>query len=150
MDDKMKTVYFSHPISHYDTDIEWDCINTILIMLTPIGEDLSEPHIEIMNPNQKWLSNLYKNRKFKTETNPFGIFEEIAISCDIIVGVTFLDGTLGYGVYSEMRKGLEFDKPVYLIFLNDGIKLFMPVTDLSNYKVHSIEKTREKTERGDM
>jgi hypothetical protein len=145
-----KVVYYAHPLSHYDTDFEWECVETILHMLTPIGEDPTEGYIHIMNPNQRWLSNLYKNRT--NGTDPFEIFREIVRSCNAIVGVTFFDGTLGSGVAEEMREGLRNGIPVYVIFIDDGKKLFMPVSDIAmpGYRILSRVETRKKINDGEM
>lgn len=145
-----KTVYFAHPLSHYDTDFEWECIETIIQMLTPVTEDPTEGYINIMNPNQQWLHNLYVARRESDDDNPFEIFREIAISCDIIVGVTFFDGAIGAGVYEEMRVCSANNKDVYLIFIDDGRKLFIPIINMSNYKVLSIEETHQRKVDGVM
>lgn len=141
---KLTSVYYAHPISHYNTDFEWMCIEIIITMLTKIGEDLSEPSIEIMNPNQKWLSQVYQNRKAEGHEEPFGIFNEVVKGCDVVVGCTFFDGSIGAGVAKELETAQENDKDVYLIYVNGGTKLFMPLLGMSNYKVLTVEETRAK------
>src|SRR5210317_890062 len=149
MDDrKGQVAYFAHPISHYDTDFEWECINIIIEMLTPIGEDPTDGFIHIMNPNQRWLSNLYQRRRADGNEDPFDIFRQIALSCDMIVGVTFYDGTIGAGVGEEMKTCIENGIPTYLIMIHEGKKLFIPVSDMSNYVILSREETRRKIKRG--
>lgn len=150
MDDNRKgeVVYFAHPICHYDRDIEWECINIILEMLTPIGEDPTDGFIHIMNPNQRWLSNLYQRRLAEGEEDPFDIFRQIALSCDMIVGVTFADGTIGAGVGEEMKTCIEKGIPAYLIMLHDKRKLFIPVSNMDNYVILSRDETRKKIKRG--
>lgn len=111
----IKSVYFAHPLTHYDTEFEYECMCTILNLLTPIGEDVQEGSIQLMNPNQKWLATLYENRKKEDHEHPFAIFEEIAASCDIIVGTTFFDGSLGAGVATECKTGRDSDKEVYTL-----------------------------------
>ena len=149
MDDrKGQVVYFAHPICHYDKDIEWECINIIIEMLTPIGEDPSDGFTHIMNPNQRWLSNLYQRRRADGNEDPFDIFRQIALSCDMIVGVTFYDGTIGAGVGEEMKTGIEKGIPTYLIMIHEGMKLFIPVSEMSNYVILSREETRRKIKRG--
>lgn len=145
-----KTVYFAHPITHYNTDFEWECMDVILNMLTPVGEDITEGHVVITNPNQKWISDLYKSRKELGHPNPFGFFEEMAEAHDIIVGCTFFDGSVGSGVAKEMKTGLEKGKDVFMIFVCDGIKLFLPVSNMDLHKVLSLEETREKIKKGMM
>ena len=131
----IKVVYFAHPVIHYNTEFEWECIETIVTMLTPIGEDPREGNIQIMNPNQQWLQNLYQNRKADNHEDPFGIFHEISKSCDIIVGCTFFDGVIGAGIAGEMKIGLENGKDVYLIFIQNNKKLFFPVSNMDNYTI---------------
>lgn len=144
------SVYFSHPITHYNTDFEWECMGTILNLLTPIGEDIQEDKIQLFNPNQKWLSALYEKRKEEGHESPFSIFEEIAAACDIVVGVTFFDGWLGAGVSTECDTGKKNEKDVYMLYLNEGRKLFFPFTDISHYRVLSVDETRERIRNGVM
>lgn len=143
-----RTAYFAHPISHYDDDIEWECIETIITMLTPVGKDVTEGWIHIMNPNQRWLSNLYERRLREMDEDPFDIFRQIAISCDVIVGVSFMDGSIGAGVAEEIKTCLLEGIPAYLIYINNGIKLFLPVSNIDNFKILSREETRAKTKEG--
>ncbi len=157
MDDIInKTVYFAHPISHYNTEFEWEAIEVIIHMLTPIGEDPTEGIIRVMNPNQKWLGGIYKARKEAGDVNPFEIFREIVKACDIVVGVTFFDGALGAGVAEECKIALESGKPVFLLYVHDGdwgegqIKLFIPFTGLGNYRVLTREETRARIDNGEM
>ena len=150
----VKTVYFAHPIAHYDDEIEWTCIEIIMNLLTPNDRDVSDGYIDIMNPNQKWLHNMYVARKEEQcspgDKEPFEIFREIVRACDMVVGVTFFDGTLGAGVAEEMKVGLESGKEVYLIFFNQGIKFFLPVSNLDNYTILSREETRKRIDKGEM
>jgi len=140
-------IYFAHPIAHYNTEFEWECIDLIINALTPIGEDITDGGINIFNPNQKWLSKLYQKRKNK---DGFEIFREIVRCCDSIVGVTFMDGILGAGVAEELDTALAAEIPAYLIFVDNGKKYFMPVSDLKNYKILSIEETRKRIDNGVM
>jgi len=142
--DDIKTIYFSHPKVHYNEDIEMDCIVIIGIMID------ADEDIEIMNPNQKWLSDLYMERKKAGDKNPFEIFREIARSCDIIVGVTYTDGVIGAGVHEELEEGLKAGKDVYLIYMNKYIKLFLPYASQNIYKVLSIAETSKRNKEGKM
>jgi hypothetical protein len=142
MDDRIRKVYFAHPLVHYDEEIETECIFSILTML---GED-----IEIFNPNQSWLSDLYKARKKAGDEDPFEIFREIARVHDIIVGSTFLDGIIGAGVAEELMEGIRNGKDCYLIYIHKGVKLFLPFTSLDNYKTLDIGQTRKRTKLGEL
>ena len=150
MKDLKKCVYYAHPMAHYDTELEWECIETIMYMLSPIGKEPTiKDGLTLMNPNQKWLANMYQNRKGDNKVYSFAVFTEIVLACDIVVGVTFLDGTLGAGVGQEMKVAIENDIPTYILFLDNGIKLFMPCLDIDNYKVLSIEETRKRIDIGE-
>jgi len=142
MDDKIKTVYFAHPKVHYDEDIEIECIISIVSML---GEE-----IDIFNPNQKWLGDVYMARKEAGDENAFEIFREIARAHDIIVGATFMDGIIGAGVAEELVEGVKNGKDCYLIYINKGIKLFLPFSTLNHYTVLNIEQTRKRTKLGEL
>lgn len=145
MDAEMKSVYFAHPVTHYDQPIELDEINVIISML---GDEMAS-NIEIMNPNQKWLGQAYQNRKNNDHPDVFGLFTEIARACDICVGATFLDGALGAGVAKEMISCLENDQPVYLIFYADNnVRFFYPVASLDNYMILTVEETRTRIKEG--
>lgn len=150
----MKTVYFAHPVSHYDMDLERECIDVIYTMLSDCKNENSFLNrtlvdVEIFNPNQQWLQNLYKNRKRKGHKDPFSIFTEIANACDITVGVAFIDGTVGAGVAKEVDSAVQKGKDVYMIYFEpDGRKLFSKFEDIKNFRVLSIEETREKIKNG--
>jgi hypothetical protein len=146
-----QTVYFAHPKVHYDTDFEIDCIAIIMDMLTPIGTDIMDSNIELFNPNQKILSDIYKARKEAGDEDPFALFREIARVADIVVGVTFFDGSIGAGVAEELDAARKEDKETYLIHITSrGTKVFMPFISLDHFTVLSIEETRKRTLKGDM
>lgn len=142
MDDRVRTVYFAHPKVHYDEDIEEECIFSIIAML---GQDIA-----IFNPNLQWLNDLYVARKKAGDEDPFEIFREIARAHDIIVGATFMDGVIGAGVAAELMEGMKNGKDCYLIYINKGIKFFLPVTSLDNYQVLDIPHTIKRTKLGEL
>lgn len=146
----MKSVYFAHPKAHYDTDFEIECIEVILHMLIPIGSNILEKKIEIFNPNQKILSKMYKERKDSGDSDPFELFREIARAADIVVGVTFFDGSIGAGVAEELIECLNNGKEAYLIFVDNGTKMFIPFINQNHYNILSIKETRERMNRGEM
>jgi hypothetical protein len=143
-----KGIFFSHPVTHYDTEFELECVGVIANMMVPIGEDPLDGSIRIFNPNQKWLSNLYQRKK-KEGDNPFTVFTDIAISCDVIVGVSFFDGTIGAGVAGELNACVNEGIPAFLIKIEDGVKTFIPYKK-EDHRILTIEETRQKTKRGEM
>lgn len=146
----MKSVYFAHPLTHYNTNIEYDCIEIMFYMLVPVGENLEEYMMEIMNPNQEWLARLYESRKKLGDGNAFEIFKEIVRSCDIVVGSSCLDGSISAGVAEEMNEGLKCGKEVFLILFDKGRKMFLPYMGSGIYNVLSIEETRNRIKEGVM
>lgn len=146
----IKTVYFAHPKAHYDTEFEMECVGLIFDMLIPIGSDVMDEHIQIFNPNQKILSAIYKARKEAGDRDPFALFREYARAADIVVGVSFFDGTIGAGVAEELTEALENDKEVYIIYVSNMRKVFMPVVSMTHYKTLSIAETRDKTMKEEM
>ena len=145
-----KTVYFAHPKAHYDTDFEIECIDVIINMLVPIGANPMEGHIEIFNPNQKIMGDVYKARKLAGDTNPFEFFREFARAADIVVGVTFFDGSIGAGVDEELTEAFNNGKETYLIYVSNGTKVFIPFISRTHYNILSIEETRARTIKGEM
>ena len=148
--DNIKTVYFAHPKVHYNTEIEIECLDVIITMLNPAGSDITEGRIDITNPNQKWIGDLYQIKKDTGDPDPFQLFRDIAKAHDIVVGATFLDGTLGAGVAEECKEAYDNGKEVYLIMFHEGMKLFLPFTGFAGHVVLSIEETREKIKKGEL
>lgn len=145
----MKDIYFAHPKLHYNTDIEMKSLNALANMLTFTGLEIQD--MRILNPNQDWLGKIYEERKAKGDPVPFEIFREVARSCDIVVGVTFLDGVLGSGVAEEMRTAIDNNQDTYILYLSNEEVIFKKVTSLQEeYHVLTINETRERNEQGVM
>ena len=147
---KMKTVYFAHPLSHYDEDIEYKCME---IIMTSFMNDEDEEQLYIFNPNDPVIDRLYKKRREDSHgPDPFSIFTELARACDYIVGACFTDGAIGYGVATELQVQIDDGKQVYLIFFDDefeGQKRFiMPVSSLSSFRVLNREETHQRNADG--
>ena len=138
-----KLVYFAHPVTHYNTKCENDCIREILIEAPNfIGKD-----IELFNPNQIWLDRIYTKRKNNRHEDPFGIFTEITSICDGCIGVTFIDGKMGAGVFRECMKSYQEMKPTYIMNLKEGFKI---VSFSPSWESLSINETRERIKRKEM
>jgi len=107
-------IYFAHPITHYGTELEKLMLNAI---------ETKFPESEIFNPNAEWLQRVYAARKAaKMESGDcFRIFTEIAEVCDSVVGNTFLNRTLGCGIFGEMVKASEAGKEIHLIECSEQI-----------------------------
>jgi hypothetical protein len=132
-----KLVYFAHPLTHYNTEMELKCERRIRDNFN---------YVEIFNPNQKWLQRVYNNRKKNGHKKPFDIFEELSEACDITVGVTFIDGVLGAGVAKECTRAYTTGKEVFILFPSTmemiGFNARLPSL--------SIEETRERIKRKEL
>ena len=137
---KKYTIYFAHPMSHYNTTFEHACIRAIESHFFTV-------EFEIMNPNRKWLSNLYLNRLASGDKDSFEIFREIVRSCDATVGAKFWDGSLGAGVAEECHTAKQANKQVLLL---DNKFNFSDFQSLDDYTVLSIPETRQRREEGIM
>lgn len=145
----MKLVYFAHPLSHYDTDFEYSCLEKINNELP----DYICSSIEIFNPNQKWLDRLYTKRKEDEHGNPFSIFTEITSICDVCIGVTFNDGKIGSGVFKECETSFHKKKEVYLMVGKD--LTIVDFTHPNDYRkklgiVLSIKETVDRIKKKEM
>lgn len=132
---KMKYVYFAHPLTHYYTELELKCERRIRDYIN---------NAKVVNPNQKWISNIYLNRKANGCSDPFAIFKEMVDACDIVVGVTFMDGILGAGVHTECMRGYATGKKVFIL-KPDTLKFF-PFNTM--WESLSIKETKENTKLG--
>lgn len=149
----MKTLYFAHPMSHYNEDIEYECMELIMHSFMPkLTPDDTEGDIYLFNPNDPVLDKLYNNRFENNHEDPFSIFKEIVAACDYAVGVCYTDGAIGCGVAAELQVHIDAGKTVYLIFFdpefNDRKKFIMPVSSLENFRVLNRDETRQRTEEG--
>lgn len=129
----MKNLYFGHPLSVFDTDIESELIDTI---------ESTFPEYTIENPNQPHHKENYE--KWEEEgTGMDYYFEEVLPAMDAGVFLPFEDGTYGAGTAAEARFLADRERPVYEIDYSGEI------TDLSidEMDVLSVEATRERLNR---
>lgn len=139
-----KLVYFAHPRSHYGKRVESSCGEKIRIE----GQHhFQADEIEVFNPNQEWLSRVYKKRKEEEYEKPFDVFLEIVQVCDGVAGVTFGDGKIGAGVYTELMEAYNYGKPTFIL---TGASKFFVRFDPENHHgklALTIEETRERLEK---
>jgi hypothetical protein len=150
MENEKLLIYFAHPKTHYNTELEdncWDFIATCF--------DIYEHDSEIFNPNQLFIDKHMTRLKEEGDENYFQIFRDIVRSCDITVGTCFTDNVLGAGVKEEMETSLSFNKPTFLVTFHDLgdyiVKGMKQVTSLKQLKVIpflTIEETRERINAG--
>jgi hypothetical protein len=94
IDGRLPKLYFGHPINVYNTDLEKELLQKILIEFA--GWVLE-------NPNQPHHDQAYMDRK-KAGQNPMDyFFDEILPSCDGGVFMPFRDGKFGAGVAGEAK-----------------------------------------------
>lgn len=132
---KVLVVYFAHAVSHYDTDLEERCIDTIESHLINDYSPNNDKYL-VINPNNQLFQNIYYNRKVNNHPDRFSFFTEVVGGCDVVFGSTFLDGYIGKGVVAEMKTALELEKEVFLIDLS--IRFFPAIL------IHSVTAFEQK------
>lgn len=132
-------IYFAHPINSYDTPLE-------ITLLGAIYKHFSGM-ISVVNPSdrihQQKISALkeeYAERSIASK-KIMEYFFEVTSMCQGGVGLAFPDGTLGAGVYSELKRLAEHKHPIWLI-TEDGV--MSPVTDIAHAPHLSIDDTRAR------
>jgi len=88
----MKKLYFAHPVNTYGQPIESDLVEFIR---------LSFQDWDIENPNQKKHQDGYADFKKRTGNGMNYFFDEVLPSMDGVIGMPFLDGKIGAGVFGE-------------------------------------------------
>jgi len=100
-------IYYAHHIWKYNTKIEEYELEIIKEYF---------PQCKIINPNkavnQSLLESEIMNECFNCVNN-----------CDAVV-FSSMDGVIGKGVYSEVNRALEQEKPAYYLFHNKITQLF--------------------------
>ena len=84
---KIKKIYYAHPISLYDTPQEERDVATLKYLW---------PEASIYNPNSKLDTAKYKEHGFEW-------FLDRVSDCDLIVFRSFPDGRIGSGVWKEIN-----------------------------------------------
>lgn len=92
-----KRVYFAHPMSTYNTDLEQKCLERI---------HKKFPDYEIVNPNGR----VHQEACRLTSMEYFKLLVDY---CDVVVALPYADGKYGAGVAYEMQMAFQRRKPVY-------------------------------------
>lgn len=139
---KKVVVYFAHPMSHYDKEIETDCEEFIYSAFGQYSEE-SKLDVELVNPNNIFVQRHIDRLKSEGIEDYFDYFREMVKSCDIIVMTTFLDGEIGTGVAEEGTVAAKQGKKVFLLYFDeDNIKMFERVDPID---LDELILTREET-----
>lgn len=151
-----KLVYFAHPKSHYNTELEADCLEFIWATLGGGYDNVNDVEIEIFNPNQKMVDRVFqaKLKRLKNTSldlhdvfDPFDFFREFARASDYVVMTSFLDGAIGSGVGDEGHEAFKAGVPVFLLTFVDldghNIKVFRRVSNFDAVSLNIL--TREET-----
>lgn len=152
-------VYYAHPKSHYDTELEYDCFEFLNTAFGAYGDRNWGVEIEIYNPNEPIISRVYLNRKANNDPDRFEIFRELARASDILVMTSFLDGAIGAGVADEGKQAILAGNKVFLLNFYDlegnHVKSISPVPAESlkehgfeGLKVLTYEETVERLKNG--
>jgi hypothetical protein len=162
-------VYYAHPKTHYDTELEYDCFEFLNTAFGTYGDRNWGMEIEIFNPNKpiisrvyqnrKFISRVYQNRKYEKHPDSFELFRELARASDILVMTTFLDGILGAGVAEEGKQSILAGKKVFVLSFYDiggnPVKSLSPVPSealkengFEGLEVLTYEETVERLKNG--
>jgi hypothetical protein len=120
-------VYFAHPMSHYNSSLEKDCLRVIQEML---------PNVEIVNPNRPEYQDGY------LKEGSFNYFLRIVQSCDAIAFVPYEDGEVGAGVFNELMTMLNKGGKIYQV--TDGWICPMMKQQVYDIRPLSITQTRQR------
>ena len=118
---KIKKIYYAHPVSLYDSKQEERDLALLALLW---------PNAEIYNPNKELDQQKYKEFGFDW-------FLDRVADCDMVVFRAFPDGQLGAGVWSEVvyAKNECVLPVVELPFLMESRKL--SVSDTREYLKHA-------------
>ena len=151
MEKKKIIIYYAHPKTHYDTNLEYECLEFLHTTFGAYSE-FPDMDIEIFNPNEPIISKLYQNRKDNNHPDRFEIFREFARASDILVMTSFLDGYLGSGVAEEGDQALCAEKKVFLLSFVDldgyTVKCLQLIKNFDGLKLLSYEETVERINNG--
>ncbi len=126
------SLYFSHPINIYDTDLE-------RFLLKNIRDSFPDYNLE--NPNQKHHQENYKFWKENFGSGMKYYFEEILPRMKAGIGLPFEDGTYGAGVFGELKYLSERGKPIWEINSGGAIK---KIENLDESLALSVEETKKR------
>jgi len=90
---RVTRVYFAHPVTTYDTALEFECDGFIRRY---VGE------VDIVNPNSTQHEAGYKKLRV-LKSDPMEYFVRLANTCDVCVFLPFSDKRVGAGVWKEIK-----------------------------------------------
>lgn len=126
----MDELYFGHPLSTFDTELEDELIDSI---------EESFPGYTVENPNQPQHIQNYEEWAEDGSGMEY-YFEEVLPEMDAGVFLPFEDGTYGAGTAAEAEFLAEHDRPVYEIGYNGVIREL----DIDEMDVLSVGETRDR------
>lgn len=126
-------LYFAHPMAHYDTSFEKECLKAIK---KRYGREY-----EIINPNCDFHQKCCEHFGFEH-------FVNFVKNCDAVVAVPYLDGKWGTGVWQEVLTAASSKKVYVGLKFQDTLEFF----NFNIYKVAplSISETRERNQRKEL
>jgi len=129
-----ESIYFAHPIDIYNTYYEKLLAEQLFSLF---------PKKNIYNPNQKHNQENYKLWKEETGSGMNYYFDVVLPNKNIVGGVylPFEDGMIGAGIFGEMEKLHELDKPIFEI---KTPKIIEKINKLDISRKLSVEQTRER------
>ena len=124
-------IYFAHPICEYGTQLEKSIVKKISSAEWEYG-------IEVINPADRRYQGEFKKYKEKHPESYMQYWLDLAKTCKICVGMPFLNGQWGMGVWAEMNAIRSCGGETYqakIMWCSDGPKL----SDLELVDIKDIE-----------
>jgi hypothetical protein len=117
-------LYFAHPITAYNTELEQKLLREIGLIFGGW---------EVVNPNEPKHEAGYKRRQMAY------FLEEVLPSCSGVIVLPFRNGSWGAGIYKEAKFFVDNHYPVWTIS-HEGVLEYVP--NLSKIVPLSVEETR--------
>jgi len=137
-------IYFAHPMCEYGTELEKEVIERI--KEADIDEIRGVDDIEIVNPSDPKILREFKAFGKKNAMH-MKFFLDLVRTCDVIVGMPFLNGQWGAGVYAEMKVMQEKCGSVWQVewyWDDDGSPYFcLERVNVEDIRPLSITETRQ-------
>ena len=130
-------LYFGHPVNVFNTPLEADLVQRI---------SRAFPLHLIENPNQPLHEEGYQRLKSACGNGMKYYYEHVLPTCVGGVFLPFRDGAWSMGTYSEATWFLSHHLSVWRVSW-DGV--IMPLCDLKDQRVLSIEETRSRVRDAD-
>lgn len=128
----VKRVYFAHPIVEYGTDREWRALKEI---------SRAFKGYEVVNPgDQDWQASVMGAIRLLH----MDFFDAVAAKCDALVFMSYADGKVGAGVYSEIQAAARAGRKIYEV-TGTANRVRITRVEWKTIEPLSVAETKERT-----